>query len=225
MRGDRARSTRSSTASRWLLAPAVIGIFWGAPLVARELEAGTHRLVWNQSVTRTRWLATKLGPDRAAAMVVAGVLSLLLSWWAGPIDDAQIAGRRRRRIVGASRIGPPLFISRGIAPIGYFLFAFALGVLAGTLIRRTVAAMAVTAVVFTLVQLAVPQFVRAHLNPVVTTTTVTPDNLGGFMLSGEGGPVVEMRVLRTAAPGASMIGNETIGPDGKVANSLPSVAG
>ena len=119
-------------------------------------------------------------------MVVAGALGLLLSWWAGPIDDAQIAGQEAQGIVGASRIGPPLFISRGIAPIGYFLFAFAVGVLAGTLIRRTVAAMAVTAVVFTLVQLAVPQFVRAHLNPVVTTTTVTPDNLGGFMLSGEG---------------------------------------
>ena len=43
-----------------MLAPAVIGMFWGAPLVARELEAGTHRLVWNQSVTRTRWLVIKV---------------------------------------------------------------------------------------------------------------------------------------------------------------------
>src|SRR4051812_50063354 len=43
------------------VAPALIGIFWGAPLVARELETGTYRLVWNQSVTRGRWLATKLG--------------------------------------------------------------------------------------------------------------------------------------------------------------------
>ena len=40
------------------VAPAIIGVFWGAPLVARELEAGTHRLAWTQSVTRTRWLAT-----------------------------------------------------------------------------------------------------------------------------------------------------------------------
>ena len=207
-----------------MLAPAVIGMFWGAPLVARELEAGTHRLVWNQSVTRTRWLVIKVGLIALSAMVVAGVLGLLLSWWAGPIDDAQVAGQEAQGIVGASRVGPPLFISRGIAPIGYFLFAFAVGVLAGTLIRRTVAAMAVTAVVFTLVQLAVPQFVRAHLNPVVTTTTVTPDNLGGFMMSGEGGPVVEMRV-RTAAPGAWMIGNETIAPDGKVASSLPAWLG
>ena len=41
--------------------PAVVGAFWGAPLVARELEAGTHRLAWTQSVTRGRWLATRLG--------------------------------------------------------------------------------------------------------------------------------------------------------------------
>ena len=31
------------------LAPALMGIFWGAPLIARELETGTHRLVWNQT--------------------------------------------------------------------------------------------------------------------------------------------------------------------------------
>jgi hypothetical protein len=60
--------------------PALIGIFWGAPLLARELETGTHRLAWNQSVTRTRWLATKLAigavrrqrhrPDRLRAVRV-----------------------------------------------------------------------------------------------------------------------------------------------------------
>src|SRR4051812_12231505 len=33
--------------------PAIIGAFWGAPLVAHELDAGTHRLVWNQTVSRT----------------------------------------------------------------------------------------------------------------------------------------------------------------------------
>ena len=43
-----------------LVAPAIIGIFWGAPLIARELEAGTFRLTWNQSITRTRWLTVKL---------------------------------------------------------------------------------------------------------------------------------------------------------------------
>jgi hypothetical protein len=34
-----------------LIAPAIVGAFWGAPLVTRELEAGAFRLAWNQSVT------------------------------------------------------------------------------------------------------------------------------------------------------------------------------
>ena len=49
--------------------PVVVGVFWGAPLVARELEAGTHRLVWNQSITRTRWLAVTLPPVDTGAIV------------------------------------------------------------------------------------------------------------------------------------------------------------
>ena len=44
--------------------PAFIGAFWGAPLLARELEAGTHRLAWTQSITRRRWLTTN-SPWRA----------------------------------------------------------------------------------------------------------------------------------------------------------------
>jgi ABC-type transport system involved in multi-copper enzyme maturation permease subunit len=60
-----------------LAAPAIIGIFWGAPLIARELETGTSRLVWNQSITRTRWLTVKLTLIRAAAMAVTEAFSLL----------------------------------------------------------------------------------------------------------------------------------------------------
>ena len=43
-----------------LLAPALIGLFWGAPLIAHELETGTSALAWTQSVTRTRRLAVRL---------------------------------------------------------------------------------------------------------------------------------------------------------------------
>src|SRR3990170_1245699 len=58
---------------------AVIGAFWGAPMVAREIEAGTHLLVWNQSITRTRWLATKLGLTALAA-AASGLIGLALTW-------------------------------------------------------------------------------------------------------------------------------------------------
>ena len=112
-------------------APAVVGAFWGAPLIAREIEGGTFPLVWTQSVTRTRWLLVKLAVVGVGSAIVAGLLSLAVTWWARPLDGANAA-------VYAT------FGERDIAPVGYALFAFALGVTAGMLVRRTVPAMAVT---------------------------------------------------------------------------------
>jgi ABC-type transport system involved in multi-copper enzyme maturation permease subunit len=75
-----------------LLAPAVIGLFWGAPLIARELETGTAALAWNQSVTRTRWLAVKLAIGGLTAMAVTEALSLMQTGWAVPISQAVADG-------------------------------------------------------------------------------------------------------------------------------------
>src|ERR1039458_5140856 len=36
-----------------ILVPALVGMFWGAPLIAREMETGSFRLAWTQSVTRS----------------------------------------------------------------------------------------------------------------------------------------------------------------------------
>ncbi len=126
-----------------LVLPALIGVFWGAPLVARELETGTFRLAWTQGVTRQRWLAVKLTLAGLASMAVAGLLSLILTWWFSPIDRVQL-----------NQLTPAMFGVRGITPIGYAAFAFALGVTAGAFIRRTIPAMAATIVVFTGVRLA-----------------------------------------------------------------------
>ena len=71
---------QSGLTSLLLLAPALIGIFWGAPLVARELETGTYRLGWSQSITRFRWLAVKLGLVGLASVAVAGLFSLMVTW-------------------------------------------------------------------------------------------------------------------------------------------------
>src|ERR1043165_7519429 len=75
-----------------ILVPGLLGMFWGAPLVARELETGTHRLVWNQSVPRRRWLAVKLLFVGLAGMAAAGLVSLLLTWAAGPVDRDRKSG-------------------------------------------------------------------------------------------------------------------------------------
>ena len=158
-----------------LVVPALIGLFWGAPLIARELEAGTHRLVWNQSITRTRWLAVKLGLIGLAAITAAGLLSFAVEWWSDPLDNAVAANGSR------SRMEPLLFSTRGIVPIAYAAFAFALGVTVGMLVRRTVAAMAITLAVFVAVQIAMPELVRPHLSaPVHSNLEVTPSNLWGL---------------------------------------------
>jgi hypothetical protein len=69
-----------------VVVPGVIGVFWGAPLLARELETGTYQLAWTQSVPRKRWLAVKLGLVGLASVAVTGLLSLMVTWWSSPID-------------------------------------------------------------------------------------------------------------------------------------------
>ena len=159
------------------LAPALMGIFWGAPLIAREFETGTHRIAWNQSVTRTRWTLAKLGLVGLAAVATAGLLSLMVTWWASPIDHAaSLAGGSLLVAAGGGTgvhstwfvetwLDPAIFAVRGVAPLGYAAFAFALGVTAGVLLRRTLPAMAVMLVVFAVIQVMVPNAVRPHLLP------------------------------------------------------------
>jgi ABC-type transport system involved in multi-copper enzyme maturation permease subunit len=131
-------------------APALVGVFWGAPLVAREIEAGTFPLVWTQSVTRTRWLLVKLAVLGLASAVAAGLLSLVVTWWARPLDSATATMYAT-------------FGQRDIVPIGYALFAFALGVITGILVRRTVPAMAVTLFAFVAVRVCATYGLRPRL--------------------------------------------------------------
>ncbi|MBR7836710.1 ABC transporter permease subunit [Actinospica durhamensis] len=147
---------------------ALLGTFWGAPLIARELETGTHQLAWNQSVTRTRWLAAKLGGAGLAALAAAGLLSYLLTWWAGPLDP-----------ISGSRFSPMTYATHDIVPVGYAVFALTLGCTAGLLIRRTVPAMAVTLAVFVAVQIVMPTLVRPHLLPATTVTYAVNANISG----------------------------------------------
>jgi hypothetical protein len=146
-----------------LAAPALIGIFWGAPLVARELENNTFRLVWTQSVSRTHGLAVKLGLVGLASMAAAGLLSLMVTWWSSPFDTVAR--------MNTSPFTPSYYDRRDLVPIGYAAFAFALGVTAGVLIRRTLPAMASTLVAFIGVRLAFFAWVRPHMMTPLKATT------------------------------------------------------
>ncbi|MFI7445567.1 ABC transporter permease [Nonomuraea indica] len=201
--------------------PALAGVFWGAPLVSRELETGTHRLVWNQGVTRTRWLVTKVAVIGLAATAAAGLLSLAVTWWAGPLDAASrpdtirpVGAAMPDAVSFAARISPLVFGARGIVPVGHAAFAFVLGVAAGTLLRRTVPAMAVTLVVFAAVQVAVPFAVRPHLAPADRqTVTITMANISKLGVNG----TERLEELAVAGPpGAWVLANETVDTAGRV---------
>ena len=157
-----------------LAAPAIIGIFWGAPLIARELETGTYQLAWTQGITRTRWLVVKLALTGLAAVAVTEALSLMYTWWADPIGRAIGHGGATSSVLFTGPFGLALFGTHGIAPLGYAAFAFTLGTATGALIRRAVPAMAVTLAIFAAVQVAVPLWVRPHLLPPDRTVVSGP---------------------------------------------------
>ena len=155
-----------------MIAPALVGLFFGAPLVAREIETGTFRLAWTQSVTRWRWLAVKLGVVGLAAMAFGGLLTWMANWWMSPIDA-----------VNVNRFDLSNFGLHGVAPIGYAAFAFALGATAGVLLRRTVPAMAVTLAGFAGVRLAVMYWIRPNFASPVHESVPLPLPEGGVSFS------------------------------------------
>lgn len=187
------------------LTPALIGIFWGAPLLTRELESGSLRMLWTQSVSRARWLTVKLLLVGAAAMITAGLLSLIVTWWSAPIDAVGINP-------GAYRLSPVRFGSTGIVPVGYAAFAFTLGVAIGLVVRRTLPAMAITLAVFVAVQIIVPIWVRPHLQPPVTRSIAITGPRMNIEISG-----AEMLIMAAEPPvGAWTISNENLDPTGHV---------
>ncbi|GII00289.1 ABC transporter permease [Planobispora takensis] len=191
-----------------LVLPAMIGLFWGAPLITRELEADTHLLVWNQSITRTRWLVVKLGFTGLLAVAAAGVTGLAVTWWSGPLDQSAPGG--------FALMDPLVFGARGIAPLGYAAFAFALGVTVGMLVRRTLPAMALTLVVFAAVQLAMPMLVRPHLIPPVTSAfELGRENVGGFGINRDGTFDVRIEAAIPGHTGAWVLSSELVDPSGR----------
>jgi hypothetical protein len=154
--------------------PLLAGLFVGAPLVARELEYGTHRFAWTQGVSRRRWLLSKTVLLAAGTILAAGAASLVLMWWRSPFDSLE------------GRISPSGFDVEGIVVPAYALFALALGVLAGLVFRRTVAAMTATLVAFGATRFLVSDFVRPHfMAPLhrVISATATSGMPGDWVLS------------------------------------------
>jgi hypothetical protein len=133
-----------------IVVPALAGLFVGAPLLAREFEHGTHRLVWTQSVTRQRWLLVKALLLSLATALAALALAAIAMWWLEPFDSLE------------GRIAPAHFDIEGVVVPAYAVFALALGVLAGLVLRRTIPAMSLALGAFVAIRLGVEKLLRPH---------------------------------------------------------------
>jgi hypothetical protein len=140
-----------------LCLPFLIGLLLAAPTVL-DFEQGTYRLAWTQSITRRRWLATKIGIGLAVSVVVAIGLVAIWTWWRGPLDAIN------------GRFDGGAFDFEGVVPIAYTVFAFALCLAAGTILRRAVPAIGIGLAGFVGVRAFVAAFVRSnYLDPKTVT--------------------------------------------------------
>jgi hypothetical protein len=150
-----------------LAVPALIGAFTGAPVLGREMETGTFRYAWTQCFGGRRWTLAKLVPPAVVVAGAAGVFSLLFSWYAQPFfaDGNQ------------TPLAPTVFELRGVAFAAWTLAAFAIGALAGMLIRRAVPAIAATLAASAGLALAAGLYLRQHyITALVTSNPNVPDS-------------------------------------------------
>jgi hypothetical protein len=154
--------------------PALIGAFIGAPVLAREFETGTFRYAWTQGFGSWRWTLAKLVGLGIVVIAAAGTLSVLFSWYYQPYFALG------NKTLGTSDLAVSpfsggLFDLRGVAFAAWTLAAFAIGVLAGALIRRVVPTIVATLAIYLGLAIAVGAFLRQHyLAPLVTKSLNVP---------------------------------------------------
>jgi len=153
----------------WQPLPALIGAFIGAPLLARELETGTFRSAWTQGFGRRRWTLAKLVLLATTVTAAAAAFSVLLSWYYQPYFTA---GNQGRFLTALSPLASGLFDLRGVVFAAWTLAAFAIGALAGVLIRRVVPAIVATLVAYAGLALAAATFLRQHYLTALVTKNV-----------------------------------------------------
>ncbi|MFD4797915.1 ABC transporter permease [Streptomyces anulatus] len=145
-----------------LLLAGLIGVFVAGPLIARELESGTFRPAWTQSVSPAHWLAARLAVPAALAVIGLTALIAVYRWglWA-------FRGYPHSYLTRPYDSG--IFPGTGPAVLGYALLAVAVGALCAVLVRRALVAVSLTVVVLGAVGLTLATW-RYLLWPTVLRT-------------------------------------------------------
>ena len=207
----------------WLLqvVPALIGAFAGAAVLARELETGTFRYAWTQGFGRWRWTLAKLVLLAVVVAAAAGAFSVLLSWYYQPYFGA---GNQNLGLSEASPLAGGLFDLRGVAFAAWTLAAFAIGALAGMLIRRVVPAIAATLAVYAGLAVAAGMYLRQHyLTPLLIKNNFPPASARMLSRVVDQGRSAGQPVRGQPGPPGSTIpgGREGRGPAGPRLGAVP----
>jgi hypothetical protein len=139
-----------------LFVPGLIGVIVGAPLLGRELETGTWRLAWSQAIPGTRWLTVMISVVGGGLILLGALMTLVITWAREPMD--KLTGHLINQA----------FDYEGLVLPAYILAAFGLAVLAGLLLRRSIAAMVLAFVPWLGLRIVIEQLVRPHFETPLT---------------------------------------------------------
>jgi hypothetical protein len=177
-----------------LLLPGLIGAAVGATVLGRELEFGTWRLAWSQTVPRTRWLIMQLAVVGGGLIVLGAAMTAVITWYRAPMD----------RLTG--HFLHNAYDYEGLVLTAYILFAFGLAVLAGQLLRRSIPGMLAALVPWVAVRLIVEFVFRPHFMTPLKLTRAVSQSCGNHICGGNS--------MVNVPPTTGHIGDLLVGPTG-----------
>ncbi|MEU8891298.1 ABC transporter permease [Streptomyces sp. NPDC048442] len=158
--------------------PLAVGAFVAGPMIARELESGTYKVAWTQSVSPAQWLTSKLALPLVGAVLATSALVGVFRLGRAPFTES--ASESASTLTWYVR---GVYEAMGPAVVGYTVLSIVLGALTGLLVRRTALAMGAAFLATGTVMLTLSS-VRAHLWPAVTR--LGPADLREYLTSEPG---------------------------------------
>ncbi len=159
-----------------IVMPVAFGMFWGSPIVAKEIESGTFRLAWTQSLSRNKWLSYKLAVVFISGLISSIIVTVLISWWFRPFD-----------IVNANMYEQQYYLVQDVVPVAYVIFAISLGLFLGSIFKRNLPAIAATMVLYIVFILVMGSAIRPNLvSPTVGEYNLDNNTVVGFGSSNSG---------------------------------------
>lgn len=148
--------------------PIVLAALLAIPTL-QELERGSHRLAWTQSISRRRWTLTRLGFAVGVAVIVAAAWAVIARDWQSTIFRGEV-----------DTFGRDAFELSPTVQFGYALFAVALGLAAGVVVRRVIPTLAVLAVGFVAARVFTTFVLRERYRNPVEETVPAAEDTGQF---------------------------------------------